>query len=442
MGWEEDAMLRELGLPNVEALFDDIPEKVRVKGLPIPAGRGEQDVVHHITAILRKNRGGDVMPTFLGGGLYDHFVPASVRAITSRSEFYTAYTPYQAELSQGILQALFEYQSLIAELTGLDVANTSMYDGSTALGEAALMAHRLNGRKEILVPRSMHWERRQVLTSYLHGAGMRIRDIPWEEKTGLLNLSALRLGVTPDTAAVYFENPGFFGPFEDRVDEIRAAAGEALLIVGANPLALAVTKAPGDYGADIVVGEGQPLGNAVNFGGPLLGIFACRAEHVRKAPGRIIGLTKDAKGHRAFCMTLVTREQHIRREKAMSNICTNQTLMAVAAVAYAAVLGGNGLRRVAAENVHRARRLMAAINRVPGFAAPLFDGYHFNEFVVRSTRDYGEISRSLLDQGVHGGLSLTKAFPELGQSALFATTEVHTDEDQDRLVKALEALTR
>src|SRR3990172_1482724 len=438
MGWEEDAMLKELGLPSVDALFEDIPEKVRLKGLDIPRGLNEQDAVRRITAILRKNRAGDTLPTFLGPGLYDHFIPASVRAIASRSEFYTAYTPYQAELSQGILQALFEYQSLIAELTGLDVANTSMYDGSTAIGEAALMAHRVTGRKDILVPRGMHWERKQVLRTYAVGAGLRVREIPWEGRTGRLDLAALRAAVTPDTAAVYFENPGFFGTFEDRVDEIRAAAKGAMMVVGVNPIALAITKAPGDYGADIVVGEGQPLGNAVNFGGPLLGIFACRAEHVRKAPGRIIGMTKDAKGHRAFCMTLVTREQHIRREKAMSNICTNQTLMAVAAVTYAAVLGGNGLQRVAAENVARARRLMDRINRVPGITAPVFDGYHFNEFTIRVGGDYKTIARALLDRGVHGGLSLREFFPELGESALVATTEVHTDEDQDRLVTALE----
>ena len=441
MGWEEDAMLKKLGVSSVDQLFEDVPAKVRTKGLDIPRGLSEQEVVRRVTAILAQNRSMAAMPTFLGAGLYDHFVPASVRAITSRSEFYTAYTPYQAELSQGILQALFEYQSLVAELTGLDVANTSVYDGSTALGEAALMAMRVTGKTEIVVPRAMHWERKQVLRTYVAGAGMRVREVPWEERTGLLDLTALREAVGENTAAVYFENPSFFGPFEERVDEIRGLT-QGLLIVGVNPLALAVTKAPGDYGADIVVGEGQPLGNAVNFGGPLLGIFACRVEHVRKAPGRIIGVTKDAKGHRAFCMTLTTREQHIRREKAMSNICTNETLLAVAAVAYAAVLGGNGLKRVAAANINGARRLMDRIHRVPGFTAPFFDEPHFNEFVVRSKEEYGDVSRALLQRGVHGGLPLVKHFPELGQSALFATTEVHTDEDQDRLVAALEAMSR
>jgi len=430
-------MLRDLGLSSVDELFEDIPAKVRIKGLPLAPGLSEQEVVRRVTAILQKNRAADGMPTFLGAGLYDHFIPASVRAIASRSEFYTAYTPYQAELSQGILQSLFEYQSVMAELTGLDVVNTSMYDGSTALGEAALMAHRVTGKHEIIIPRGMHWERKAVLRTYLTGPGMTVREVPWEEKTGLLDLTALRSAVTDDTAAVYLENPGFFGTFDDRVDEIRALT-KGLLIVGVNPLALAVTKAPGDYGADIVVGEGQPLGNAVNFGGPLLGIFACRTSHVRKAPGRIIGMTKDAKGHRAFCMTLVTREQHIRREKAMSNICTNETLLAVAAAAYVAVLGGNGLKRVAAENVNRARRLMERIGRIPGFTAPAFDGYHFNEFVVRSKEDYGAVAARLLKDGVHGGLSLSEHYPGLGHAALFATTEVHTDEDQDRLVRALE----
>src|SRR2546426_123028 len=387
MDSEEDAMLRAMGLKSIDELFADIPSSVRTRGLDLPKGMEEQDVVRHVTSILRKNQSAESMPTFLGAGLYDHFVPASVRAIASRSEFYTSYTPYQAEVSQGILQTLWEYQSFVCELTGMDAANTSMYDGSTALGEAALMAHRITGKKEIIIPRGLHWEKREVLKSYTAGPGMQVTDVEYNSETGTTDLDELRLAVGEDTAAVYVENPNFFGRFEEDLEEIRSIA-PSLLIVGANPLSLAVIKAPGDLGADIVIGEGQPLGNAVNFGGPLIGVFACKEEHVRKMPGRIIGLTKDAEGERAFCMTLQTREQHIRRERAMSNICTNETLMAVTSAAYIAVLGPSGLRRVALENVRRAKRLAERIDPLESFEAPAVPGAHFNEVGVRSQVPY------------------------------------------------------
>jgi len=438
MSWEEDEMLRALGLRGVDELFADIPANVRTDGLPLPKGLPEQEVVEKVTAILRRNRVGEDLPTYLGAGLYDHFVPASVRAIASRSEFYSSYTPYQPELSQGILQALFEYQSMICELTGMDGANTSMYDGSTALGEAALMAARVTGKREIVIPRALHWEKRQVLANYGRGPGLRFKDVSYDRETGKLDLAALKAAVTDDTAAVCLENPNFFGVFDDQVDEIRALT-KGLLIVGANPMSLAVARAPGDYGADLVIGEGQPLGNAVNFGGPLLGVFACKEEYIRKMPGRVIGMTRDADGRRAFCMTMQSREQHIRREKAMSNICTNETLLAVASAAYMAVLGANGLRQVAETCVERARALAARIARVPGFTAPAFRADHFNEFVVRSEKEYARVHDVLLLMGVHGGLPLEAHFPELGHAALFATTEVHRQTDDDKLVAALEA---
>lgn len=439
MSEEEAAMLRALGIADVDALFADIPEAVRVPGLPLPAGLSEADVVARVTAILARNRVAPDLPSFLGAGLYDHFVPASVRAIASRSEFYTSYTPYQAEMSQGILQALFEYQSMIAELAGMDAANTSMYDGSTALGEAALMAARITGKREVLVPRAMHWERRQVLENYGRGPGLRIREVPFDPKTSRLDVAALKDKVGDDTAAVYVENPNFFGAFDDRIAEVREVT-PGLLIVGVNPLSLAVTRAPGDDGADIVVGEGQPLGNAVAFGGPLLGVFACREEHIRKMPGRVIGMTRDAEGRRAFAMTMQSREQHIRRERAMSNICTNETLLAVASAAYIAVLGASGLRRLAADNIARARELAARIGALPGYDAPAFQADHFNEFVVRCERPYDRVHRTLLAANIHGGLSLEARFPELGSAALFATTERHRPEDRDRLVAALGAV--
>src|SRR6266704_4097995 len=435
---DEDEMLRAMGLQSIDDLFADIPAAVRVPKIDLPDGLPELTVVRHVTSLLSANRTMAEMPTFLGGGLYDHFVPASVRAITSRSEFYTAYTPYQPELSQGLLQALWEYQSLICELTGMDAANTSLYDASTALGEAARMAHRIHGGNVFLVPRALRHNRKAVLANYLNGTGVEAREVDYDRGTGMLDLGKLEAALSPAVCGVYVENPNFLGRFEEQLAEIRALTG-AVFVVGVNPIAQAVVRPPGDFGADIVIGEGQSLGTPVNCGGPLLGIFACRQEQVRKMPGRVIGLTRDVRGHRAFCMTLQTREQNIRRVKAMSNICTNESLLAVAAAAYLSVQGSNGLRRVAAENIRRARELAKAIDAIDGFEAPLFHGAHFNEFVVRRKKGYAGVHRALLEKGIHGGLPLTRQLPELSDAALFATTGRHTPEAVGRLLGALEA---
>jgi glycine dehydrogenase subunit 1 len=434
-----DEMLRTMGLRSVDELFADIPAAVRIPKLDLPDGLPEDVVVDRVSSMLAANRTVVDMPTFLGGGVYDHFVPASVRAITSRSEFYTSYTPYQPEISQGLLQALWEYQSLICELTGMDAANTSMYDGSTALGEAARMAHRLHGGNVFLIPRALRHHRRAVLANYVLGTGVEVREVDYDRETGMLDLARLREALSPDVCGVYIESPNFFGRFEEQLAEVRAAT-KAIFVVGVNPIAQAVVRAPGDFGADIVIGEGQPLGTSMNFGGPLLGIFACRQEHIRRMPGRVIGLTRDAEGRRAFCMTLQTREQHIRREKAMSNICTNESLLAVAAATFVSVLGANGLRRVAADNIRRARELAAAIDKIPGFVAPMFRGAHFNEFVVRHKKGYAAVHRALLDKGVHGGLPLARQLPEMQDAALFATTGRHKPEAVARLLSALEAI--
>jgi glycine dehydrogenase subunit 1 len=436
---DEDEMLRTMGLRSIEDLFADIPAAVRIPKLDLPDGLPEDLVVARVTSMLAANRTVVDMPTFLGGGLYDHFVPASVRAVTGRSEFYTSYTPYQPEISQGLLQALWEYQSLVCELTGMDAANTSMYDGSTALGEAARMASRLRPGRTFLVPRALRHNRRAVLANYVLGTGIVVREVDFDRTTGMLDLGKLREALSPDVCGVYVENPNFFGRFEEQLDEIRSST-DAIFVVGVNPIAQAVVRPPGDFDADIVIGEGQPLGTQMNFGGPLLGLFACRQEHIRKMPGRVIGLTGDASGHRAFCMTLQTREQHIRREKAMSNICTNESLLAVAAAAYLSILGANGLRRVAAENIRRARDLATAIDKIPGFTAPIFRGPHFNEFVVRREGGYAAVHRHLLEKGLHGGMPLTRQLPELSDAALFATTGRHTPEALALLLKALEAI--
>src|SRR5947199_275054 len=383
---DEDEMLRAMGLQSVDDLFADIPAAVRIPKLDLPDGLPEDVVVARVTSMLAANKTVVDMPTFLGGGSYDHFVPASVRAITARSEFYTSYTPYQPEISQGLLQALWEYQSLMCELTGMDAANTSMYDASTALGEAARMAHRLQGGKVFLIPRALRHHRRAVLANYLVGTGVKVREVDYDRATGMLDLGKLHEALGSDVCGVYVENPNFFG----RSGRRRQDSGDrtkAIFVVGVNPSAQAIVRPPGDFGADIVIGEGQPLGTPMNFGGPLLGIFACRQEHIRKMPGRVIGLTRDANGHRAFCMTLQTREQHIRREKAMSNICTNESLLAVAAATYLSVLGSNGLRRVAADNIRRARGLAASIDKIYGFTAPILLGARPPEAPARRSRN-------------------------------------------------------
>lgn len=439
MASDEDEMLRTMGLRSVDDLFADIPPAVRIPKLDLPDGLREDRVVSRVTSMLAANRTAVDMPTFLGGGLYDHFIPASVRAVTGRSEFYTSYTPYQPELSQGMLQALWEYQSLVCELTGMDAANTSMYDASTALGEAARMARRIHGGRVFLVPRALRHNRRAVLANYVVGTGIEIREVDYDRETGMLDLPKLKASLSPDVCGVYVENPNFFGRFEEQLEEIRAST-KSVFVVGVNPLAQAVVRPPGDFGADIAIGEGQSLGTHLNFGGPLLGLFACRQEHIRKMPGRVIGLTRDAKGHRAFCMTLQTREQHIRREHAMSNICTNESLLAVAAAAHLAVLGGNRLRETAAENIRRAKELADTIDGIPGFMAPIFRGAHFNEFVVRHAKGYAAIHRALLEKGIHGGLPLSRQLPELKDAALFATTGRHTPEAIERLRNGLEGI--
>src|SRR3989475_4590135 len=294
---DEDEMLREMGLRSVDDLFADIPSAVRIRRLDIRDGLREARVVAGVTSMLAATRRFVDMRTFLGGGLYDHSVPAGVRAVVSRSEFYTSYTPYQPEISQGLLQALWEYQSLICELTGMDAANTSMYDGSTALGEAARMAHRIHGGRIFLIPRALRHNRRAVLANYVLGAGLEVREVDYDRESGMLDLAKLQASLSPDVCGVYIENPNFFGRFEEQLEEIRAMTN-GVLVVGVNPIAQAVVRPPGGFGAGIVVGEGQPLGTQMNFGGPLPGNFPCGQQHIRKMAGRVICVARSARSHR------------------------------------------------------------------------------------------------------------------------------------------------
>jgi len=382
---------------------------------------------------------------FLGAGCWPHYVPAVVKEIVQRSEFLTAYTPYQPEISQGMLQALFEYQSMICELTSMDVANCSMYDWASALGEAARMAARITGRREILIPKIIHPERAATLHVYAEPPGIMIEQVAYERENGQINLEDLKNKISDKTAAVYIENPSYLGFIETQVDEIseEAHAHGALFILGVDPTSLGILKPPGEYDADIVIGEAQPLGNAMNFGGPLLGIFACRGDMnlIRQMPGRIIGLTTTMDGGgQGFCMALQTREQHIRRERATSNICSNEALCAVASAVYMALLGPQGLRELGETIMYKANYAMRLISEIDGVKAPIFKSAHFKEFTVNfdgAGLSVKEVHKKLLQHKIHGGKDISKEVPELGQTAIYCVTEVHSKEEIERLAEVL-----
>jgi glycine dehydrogenase subunit 1 len=405
----------------------------------------EFEVKKHVENLLSNNKTCNDMPVFLGEGCWPHYVPAVVKEIVQRSEFLTSYTPYQPEISQGMLQALFEYQSMICELTGMEVANCSMYDWASSLGEAARMATRMTGRREILIPRIIHPERASTLQVYAEPAGITIRQISYDSETGHVSLEDLKNKISGKTAAVYIENPSYLGFVETQVDEISriARAHNALFIVGVDPTSLGILKPPGDYGADIVVGEAQPLGNFMNFGGPLLGIFACRDDMylIRQMPGRIVGLTTTIEGGRqGFCMALQTREQHIRREKATSNICSNEALCAVASAVYMALLGPQGLRDLGETIMYKANYAMRLLSEIKGVKAPVFESIHFKEFTVNfdeTELSVKEAHKKLLQHRIQGGKDVSKEFPELGETALYCVTEIHSKEEIECLADAL-----
>jgi len=439
-------MMQEIGIKSIDELYADIPEKYRLKKpLNIPEALSEFEVKKHVETLLSKNKTWNDMPVFLGAGCWPHYVPAVVKEIVQRSEFLTAYTPYQPEISQGMLQALFEYQSMICELTSMDVANCSMYDWASALGEAARMATRITGRREILIPKIIHPERAATLHVYAEPPGIMIEQVAYERENGQINLEDLKNKISDKTAAVYIENPSYLGFIETQVDEIskEAHAHGALFILGVDPTSLGILKPPGEYDADIVIGEAQPLGNAMNFGGPLLGIFACRGDMnlIRQMPGRIIGLTTTMDGGgQGFCMALQTREQHIRREKATSNICSNEALCAVASAVYMALLGPQGLRELGETIMYKANYAMLLISEIDGVKAPIFKSAHFKEFTVNfdgAGLSVKEVHKRLLQHKIHGGKDISKEVPELGETAIYCVTEVHSREEIERLAEVL-----
>ncbi len=435
----KEEMLKELGYSSIEELFSDIPSTIKVEELNLPSSTPQYEVEKELRRLANKNSSCDTMISFLGGGVKPHYIPAVVKTITSRSEFYTAYTPYQAEASQGFLQAMFEYQSLIAELTGMDVANCSMYDGATSLGEAALMSARITKRKVFLIPRNISWEKKSIVRNYTWGVGVEIREVEYDKETGMIDIEDLRDKIDENVSGLYVENPNFFGVFEEEVDELSSIAREnnCLFIVGVDPLSLGIVRSPGDYGADIAIGEGRALGNPMDFGGSSLGIFACRKKYVRQLPGRLIGLTRDSDGRRAFCMTLQTREQHIRRGKATSNICTNEGFNALAATIYLAWLGSKGLYDIGRRNFENTQKLVSLLIKTNKFER-IFKGTVFNEFVLKYKGDVEKLNRYLLSNGIHGGLPIERWFPELKNSLLFGITELYGEYEFNRLLSTLE----
>ena len=384
-------MLQALGISSTDELFADVPKRARIGRMGIGPGREEPEVVAEVDRLLSRNRSMSQFSSFLGGRIAARYSPAAVDALVSRSEFYTAYTPYQAEASQGMLRTLFEFQSLWVEMTGLDVANASLYDGATAAGEALLFCRRLHEGSRFLVPASLPWEERSVLQNYASGPNLTVETIPYDDRTGRLDLEFVRSAVAQkDVFGVLADVPNGFGHVDEGVPELKSIIGDVPLVVVADPLSLSVLEAPGNYGADVVVGEGQGFGIAPSFGGPLLGLFACRKEHVRSAPGRIVGATLDADGRRAYALTLVTREQHIRRSKATSNICTNESLMALAFVVYASAVGPHGLARLQSALAEKARTLASGLGSIEGLKAPRFDAPYLGEFTIEVGRGTAE----------------------------------------------------
>lgn len=432
-------MQKAIGIGSLEELFADIPGKFRLNSpLAIPPAVSEQEITAHLSSLAGKNK----IPrlTLTGAGAYNHFIPAVVAHIIGRAEFYTAYTPYQAEISQGILQAIYEYQTMIARLTGMEVANASMYDGASSMTEAAILAAKMLGRPKILVARSVHPEYRAVVRTYAWANGYEIDELPYAS-SGRLDEEILKQKLNTNIAAVLVQSPNFFGVIED-IEPLAAAvhAGGAILIAGfTDGTSLGILKPAGEEGADFVVGEGQSFGNPLNYGGPYLGIFAAREKFLRRIPGRLVGATIDKNGRRGFVLTLQTREQHIRREKATSNICSNEALCALAAGVYLTALGKN-LQKLAVLNVRMTQYLKRRLLEIPGWRE-VFPAPVYNEFAL-SCPDARLANEKLNKEGIGGAYELQKEYPELKNALLFCATELLTKEDIDRVVDTVKGVSR
>lgn len=439
-------MLECIGASSVAELFEQIPAELHIRGaLGLPPPMTEIELRRRFAELAAANK---PYPTFLGGGIYDHYIPSTVPAITSRAEFYTCYTPYQPEISQGTLQSIFEFQSLICDLTGMEVANASLYDGATALAEAALMASSITGRAEWVVSECVNPAYRETLRTYAWASGHTLVEAG---RDGIVT-DFTKLPLSSDTACVIVQNPNFFGSLETMAEAEKLAHGHgALFVVSFDPISLGLLKPPGEYDADIAVAEGQSLGIPMSFGGPGLGLFACKQQYVRQMPGRVVGVAKDVNGQTGYVLTLQTREQHIRREKATSNICTNQGLCALAATVYLSTLGKNGLRKVAKLCVAKSHYLADRIAGLPelpvgnvlekpgdpsGGCLTLSRAF-FKEFVVKCPRPVAQINKRLRERGIIGGLDLGRFYPDLAEHMLVCVTEKRTREEMDAFAEIL-----
>lgn len=429
---DEETMLEELGLKSSEELFRDIPQKLRLtRELTLPKGLSEVSTWKKVSELAQKNTNASQYVSFLGAGAYQHYQPKAVGRIISRSEFYTAYTPYQPEISQGTLQAIFEYQTMICELTGMDVANASLYDGATATAEGALITAEAARRKKILVSSLVHPEYRETLQTYLAGRGLKVQLIP--HAGGVTSQEGLCALLGDDVAGLVIQSPNFLGSVEDLAYFAEQAHNKgALLVACVDPVSLGILQSPGALGADIAVGEGQSLGLPLSFGGPYLGFMAVKEKYLRRIPGRIVGKTVDRQVREGFVLTLQAREQHIRREKASSNICSNQALCALAATVYLSLLGPAGLREVGQQCLARSIYAKELLGKLPGVEVP-FASPTFKEFVVKTAENPAEINKRLWKAGILGGLDLGPYYPELANHILLCVTEMRTQAEIEKL---------
>ncbi|HHY12484.1 MAG TPA: aminomethyl-transferring glycine dehydrogenase subunit GcvPA [Firmicutes bacterium] len=435
---DREDMLKVIGVGSIEELFSDVPSSLRFQGgLNIPPGLSEYELAKHMAGLASTNTAQDFV-NFIGAGSYDHYIPSVVRHVLGRSEFYTAYTPYQAEISQAVLQSIYEYQTMICELTGMEAANASMYDGASAAAESVTIASGLTRRKRALVSKSVHPEARTVISTYAEAQDIQVEEIDY--KNGVTDVGCLAGRLGNDVACVVVQQPNFFGLLEP-VDEISARVREAgaTYIVSVNPMSLGLLRPPVEYGADIVVGEGQVFGNPMAFGGPYLGVMAVNKKYLRRMPGRLVGMTTDGQGRRGFVLTLQTREQHIRRERATSNICSNQALNALAATVYLSWVGKKGIREVGEQCVQKAAYLAGKISGIKGFSIA-WEAPFFNEFTVKCPVDAGKVVDALLEKGIIAGYPLGRSYPELKDHLLIAVTEKRTRQEMDDLVAGLEGL--
>ncbi|HKY08739.1 MAG TPA: aminomethyl-transferring glycine dehydrogenase subunit GcvPA [Candidatus Binatia bacterium] len=433
-------MLRAIGLSSIDDLFRHVPETLRARAkIDLPEGQSEPAVRKRLASLAARNADASSWSLFLGGGIYNHFIPSAVDAIISRSEFATSYTPYQPEVSQGTLQALFEYQTLICQLTGMEVSNAAVYDGASATAEAVLMSRRIQpaGRRRVLLSRALHPQYREVVRSYFKNLDdVELEEIPFDNR-GATDVGQLTERLDDRVMCAVVGYPNFFGIIEDlaAIQAACARAGAQLISVTTEGLSLGLLKPPGEFGVDIAVGEGQSLGVPMNLGGPAFGFFACKKKFVRNIPGRLVGETVDGDGKRGFVLTLATREQHIRREKATSNICTSQTLCALGATVFMSLLGKTGMRRLADVNLRRAHRARRRLVQEAGLFE-VFSGPFFNEFVLRA-RNAEDLFAKCVDEKIIPGVRLEKWYPELRDSWLMCVTDMNEDEEVDRLVRTL-----